>query len=83
NLDQFLATEAIDRSGAGISVKARQANVIALRSALERGLADSALGRAAQQVATRFAQQDSGAAFRALVEAVSGGDLGQAHSYSR
>jgi UDP:flavonoid glycosyltransferase YjiC (YdhE family) len=80
NLDQFLATEAIDRSGAGISIKARQANVVTLRSALERGLTDPALGRAAQQVATRFAQHDSGATFRALVEAVSGRDLVQAPS---
>lgn len=82
NFDQFLATEAIDRCGAGISVKARQANAATLRSALEQGLSNPALRRAAQDVAARFARHDAAAAFRALVEAACNGS-GQARSYSR
>ena len=68
NFDQHLATEAIDRAGAGISVKARQADVSTIRAALERALADSALRPQAARVAERFARQDSAATFRALVD---------------
>lgn len=77
NLDQFLATEAIDRAGAGISVKARLATVATLRAALEHALADEALRRGARAVAERFGRQDSAAAFRALVHAATGGSRDQ------
>jgi UDP:flavonoid glycosyltransferase YjiC (YdhE family) len=70
NLDQFLATEAIDRAGAGISVKARLANAAALRAALERALKDAELRRGARAVAERFSRHDSAAAFRGLVAGV-------------
>lgn len=73
NLDQFLATVAIDRAGAGISVKARLATVASLRAALERGLTDEGLRRGAREVAARFARHDSAAAFRALVGSVCDG----------
>ncbi|HWO08010.1 MAG TPA: nucleotide disphospho-sugar-binding domain-containing protein [Polyangiaceae bacterium] len=68
NFDQHLATEAIDRSGAGLSVKARQADVRAIRSALDRALGNASLGDAARRVAQGFARYDSPATFRALVD---------------
>jgi UDP:flavonoid glycosyltransferase YjiC (YdhE family) len=71
NLDQFLATEAIDRAGAGISVKARRADVATLRAALERALTDGELRRGARAVAERFSRHDSAAAFRTFVDAAS------------
>lgn len=73
NLDQFLATEAIDRAGAGISLKARLANAATLRAALERALQEPALRRGAGAVAEHFSRRDSAEAFRALVGGVSQG----------
>lgn len=70
NFDQFLATQAIDGAGAGTSVKAREASPERLAQAIERALGDPALAAGARRVAERFAQQDSGVAFRTFVEAV-------------
>jgi UDP:flavonoid glycosyltransferase YjiC (YdhE family) len=70
NFDQFLATQAIDRAGAGASVKARQASPERLTAALERVLSDGTLAAGAGRIAERFAQHDAGAAFRAFVDAV-------------
>lgn len=67
NFDQYLATQAIDRSGAGISLKARRADTAALRAALERGLGDASLRRAAADVSRSFARLDAAEAFRAFV----------------
>jgi UDP:flavonoid glycosyltransferase YjiC (YdhE family) len=70
NFDQFLATDAIVRAGAGVCVKARQATEGALSSALLRMLDDSELRAAAGRVAARFAAHDAASTFRAFVESV-------------
>lgn len=68
NFDQHLATEVIDGSGAGISLKARLADAPLMRAAMERALGDAELKRGAARVAASFAKRDSGAAFRAFVD---------------
>jgi UDP:flavonoid glycosyltransferase YjiC (YdhE family) len=68
NLDQHLATQAIERAGAGVSVNARSASVEQIRASVRRALDDPALARGARAVAERFARHDAGAAFRAFVE---------------
>jgi len=68
NFDQHLATEVIDRAGAGISLKARLADAGLIRAAIERALGDAELRRAAARVAASFARHDSAAAFRAFVD---------------
>lgn len=72
NLDQYLASQAIERAGAGVSLKARSASVEQIRASVLRALDDEALARAARGVAERFAQHDSAAAFRAFVERTAG-----------
>lgn len=73
NFDQFLATQAIDRAGAGLSLKARQADVRSLRTTLERALDDAELRRGAARVAARFARLDSAARFRGFVDEIVAG----------
>jgi UDP:flavonoid glycosyltransferase YjiC (YdhE family) len=68
NLDQYLATEAIVRAGAGRCIKARQAKPEALRSTILGMLEDSALQDAARRVAARFRSLDSANAFRGFVQ---------------
>ena len=68
NFDQHLATEVIDRAGAGISLKARLADARLMRAAIERALGDAQLRRAAARVAASFAKRDSAAVFRAFVD---------------
>lgn len=70
NFDQYLATEAILRAGAGAIVKARQATPESLRAAITGLLVDDAARAAAQRVAQRFSQHDAAANFRAFVEHV-------------
>jgi UDP:flavonoid glycosyltransferase YjiC (YdhE family) len=67
NFDQFLATQAMVNAGAALEVKARTATPEALRSALQRLLADPALTVAAQRVATWFAEHDAYDNFRHFV----------------
>lgn len=67
NFDQYLATEAIDRFGAGISVKARRADAAAIGAALDRALGDAALASGARRAKSSFAAWDSAARFRELV----------------
>lgn len=67
NFDQHLATQAIGRAGAGVSIKARSASVEQIRAGVLRALDDPALTRGARAVAERFAQHDAAATFRALV----------------
>lgn len=74
NFDQHLAAQAIDRAGAGVSIKARVASVEAIRSGVRAALESPALARGARAVAERFARQDSAAAFRAFVDEVAGGE---------
>jgi len=68
NLDQYLATQAIVRSGAGSCVKARRASPEALRSAITGMLEDDASRDAARQLAVRFRSLDSASSFREFVQ---------------
>jgi UDP:flavonoid glycosyltransferase YjiC (YdhE family) len=70
NFDQYLATEAIVRAGAGKCVPARRATVAVLRSTIADMLEDAELQAAARRVATRFQRHDSAFAFRSLVERI-------------
>jgi UDP:flavonoid glycosyltransferase YjiC (YdhE family) len=72
NFDQYLAMEAIERAGAGLSIKARQASAERIRSAVERALEDRTLDAGARTVAEHFAQHDSARTFRGLVASVTG-----------
>jgi UDP:flavonoid glycosyltransferase YjiC (YdhE family) len=68
NLDQYLATEAIVRAGAGRCVKARRATPEALRAEINGMLEDSAAREAARRVAARFRKLDAASTFRAFVQ---------------
>jgi UDP:flavonoid glycosyltransferase YjiC (YdhE family) len=73
NFDQFLATQAIDAAGAGVSIKARQVSTARLTAEIERALADRSLSAGAHAVAQSFARLDSAACFRAFVAEVAAG----------
>jgi UDP:flavonoid glycosyltransferase YjiC (YdhE family) len=68
NFDQYLSSQAIVSAGAGVEVKARQANAATLRGAILRALLDDELRRAARHLAGRFAATDSARTFREWVE---------------
>ncbi len=68
NFDQFLATQAIDRVGAGLSIKARQASAEVIEATLRRALGDASLRVGAQTVAQHFAARDSAQTFRGFVD---------------
>jgi UDP:flavonoid glycosyltransferase YjiC (YdhE family) len=70
NFDQYLAMDAIERAGAGISVKARRASVANVRAAIQRALSDERLRLSAQAVAERFRAHDSARVFVDLVRRV-------------
>jgi UDP:flavonoid glycosyltransferase YjiC (YdhE family) len=70
NFDQYLAMEAIERAGAGLSLKARRATVELIRATVERALSDPALDAGARTVADHFARHDSAALFRRFVAGV-------------
>jgi UDP:flavonoid glycosyltransferase YjiC (YdhE family) len=67
NFDQYLAMEAIERAGAGVSVKARQATPALIRASVERALSDPELDAGAQTVAEHFSRHDAAEAFRRFV----------------
>lgn len=70
NLDQYLASQAICASGAGLEIKARVLTSERVREAVSRALVDDDLRNNAQDVARHFSKHDSGAAFRAWIEQV-------------
>lgn len=70
NLDQYLATRAIVRVGAGLQVKARRATRALLEEAFDRALSDPDLRNAAAGVASRFRAHDACAAFRRWLDGV-------------
>jgi UDP:flavonoid glycosyltransferase YjiC (YdhE family) len=72
NLDQYLAMQAIERAGAGVTVQARRATASVLRAAIARALSDAEMKASAERVAERFRSHDSGAAFTRLVRALAG-----------
>jgi UDP:flavonoid glycosyltransferase YjiC (YdhE family) len=68
NFDQYLATEAIVRAGAGEVVKARQATTQSIKAALARMLRDGGgMREAARRIAERFATHHAEATFGAWV----------------
>lgn len=67
NFDQYLAMTAIERAGAGILVKARQATSTGVRDAVARLLGEPGFRLAAGVLADRSRHLDSGAAFRDYV----------------
>lgn len=67
NLDQHLNMEAIQRSGAGLTVRSEKANAQAIGNAVTRLLADATHARAAEDVARLFRQYDAPARFSSLV----------------
>jgi UDP:flavonoid glycosyltransferase YjiC (YdhE family) len=67
NLDQFLATQAIERTGAGLRVKARAASEAALRHAVVTLLSEPSYTRAAQSVAGDFAEYPASQRFARFV----------------
>jgi UDP:flavonoid glycosyltransferase YjiC (YdhE family) len=68
NLDQHLAMTAIERSGAGIAVRARGATVDAIRAAARRLLSDGRHREAAERVAMEFRAYDAVARFAQLLD---------------
>ncbi len=70
NLDQYLATRAIVRSGAGFQLKARQATPALFEALLERALSDEASRAAARDVGARFRAHDACARFRRWADGV-------------
>ncbi len=73
NLDQYLATEAIVRAGAGLCVKGRRADRVSLRAGLEQMLEEPHYRDAAIAVAERFRRHDAVETFRGFVSEVTGG----------
>jgi UDP:flavonoid glycosyltransferase YjiC (YdhE family) len=73
NFDQYLAMEAVERAGAGFSIRARQASTDSIRAAVARALEDGSWKAAAQRVAKHFAERDSGELFQRFVSEVTGG----------
>jgi UDP:flavonoid glycosyltransferase YjiC (YdhE family) len=67
NLDQYLATDAIVRAGAGLCVKARLATPALIESAVLRALQDDELSRAALRVREHLLRHAAAQAFRAFV----------------
>lgn len=73
NFDQYLAMEAVERAGAGVSIRARQASTESIRAAVARALEDGTLRAGARRVAEHFAERDSGDLFRRFVNEATGG----------
>ena len=67
NLDQFLATRAIDDAGAGLSVPARRVTRTSIEAALERALGEPLLRAKAREVGQHFARHDAAEQFRRVV----------------
>jgi UDP:flavonoid glycosyltransferase YjiC (YdhE family) len=73
NLDQYLAMDAIARSGAGLLVRGGDATVAAIQGAVGRGLTDPAFATAARIVAGQFDSGHAPARFaQALDDAIGG-----------
>ena len=68
NLDQYLASEAIERAGAGLTVRAGLADARTVAVALGRLLAERAFTTQATRVAADLGRSNASAAFAALVD---------------
>jgi UDP:flavonoid glycosyltransferase YjiC (YdhE family) len=72
NFDQFLATEAIVRSGAGLQLPARSLTSQWLTATISQMLDDARFTEAARAMQRSFARYDSHSAFRQWVENLTG-----------
>lgn len=72
NLDQYLATQAIERAGAGLLVRAGTATIDDVRVALARLLSEPSFATAARAAADALRAQDAAATFRAFVDEAAG-----------
>jgi UDP:flavonoid glycosyltransferase YjiC (YdhE family) len=70
NLDQYLAMQAIDSAGAGITVRAASATGDQVKAAVVRALGDASLRSAAGRLAGVFARNDATQAFARAVDRV-------------
>jgi UDP:flavonoid glycosyltransferase YjiC (YdhE family) len=70
NFDQFLASDAISQSGAGVTLRARSTSVPVLRSAICRAVDDRSIHAAAKQLERRFAAMNAKQNFQAWVDEV-------------
>jgi UDP:flavonoid glycosyltransferase YjiC (YdhE family) len=68
NMDQYLASQAIERAGAGLLVRAGIANAGAVTAALGRLLGEPAFAERARVVGDEMARADGPAAFASFVE---------------
>lgn len=72
NLDQLLNMQWVERSGAGLAVRADQVEVSRVRAAARRLLVDSRYATQARQVAAWFAAYPSGMRFEQVVQEMLG-----------
>ena len=70
NLDQYLASDAIERAGAGLAVRSGSATAQAVRAAVVRALEDPSLRAGARRLADQMRGLDAAAAFRTVVDEV-------------
>jgi UDP:flavonoid glycosyltransferase YjiC (YdhE family) len=68
NLDQYLASQAIERAGAGLVVRAGLADADHVAAALSRLLGERSFGARAERLAADLGRSNAPAAFAALVE---------------
>ena len=68
NLDQYLASQAIERTGAGLVVRAGLADAKTVAGAISRLLAEPAFATRAADVAADLGRSNAPAAFAALVD---------------
>jgi UDP:flavonoid glycosyltransferase YjiC (YdhE family) len=78
NLDQYLASQAIDRYGAGLSVRAGAATAADVAATLRRLLDEPSFGARARSARAELGAADSGAAFAAFVDDACGARPGAA-----
>jgi UDP:flavonoid glycosyltransferase YjiC (YdhE family) len=70
NLDQYLASERIDRCGAGLSLRSGTLTATHVRDSMHRLLSEPCFAEAAQTLAGVFKQHDAATNFRSFVDSV-------------
>lgn len=74
NLDQYLATTAIEAAGAGRHVRAGQASVDAVAASLRTLVEEASFTRAAERLARVFSEYDAPSALAGIVDELVGGE---------
>ena len=67
NLDQYLASERIDRQGAGLSLRAGTLTAARVRASLQRILSEPSFSAAAASLASVFRKSDASSRFHDFV----------------